>query len=728
MIASHRSIRVLVACAVFFMLGAATPAAFAQKVSRFASVKTWHGSFSFKYSANIPSSDGFDQVDMQFEGSFTVSQSAKFPTWYDGAIEVGRGHVQYRGSRKYNCTETGSFQADGPLTRAGSGSREPEVRVYVYADKWYVHFAKNMLKGALRQSGCGHDRTLDGFAAFPTDTLQFAIPATGERLDQKFAAPGVLMITPWGAPFQYGKWEAEIHLAPTRDDFVLDVTSSDYKTWRPMAAPKPQPVVVASNDALSRSDALADLVVSNSQSGNTINFTATLKRASGAPAGVGVKQMEWTLVDTSREPGESSNHPQGATDKTFDMRFAPRADQLPGDATKQTVLSGNIMDETGTATVESLDWGGWSTLRVVATLVNGTRVVGKLKETGEEDIRLPKRRKDSFIADAWRDATGARGPDDEDNEKGLGSVPGDGLTLYEEYRGFMVNNAHESGDPKKQDLFVLNEVGPRVEGGIKVFERLTGIVVHRLAAGEFDKATRLINGNMREGPNVTAQHGVLIQYRVGSVATASAEDFTTRSMTSDLPRCPGDVRYIEVPRGPVMGPAAFARDGTTPYEDVSFAHEMLHAVGVRHHGGGDYQATWDASASGASLEESVPDAGSVQIKVIGSDGRSDVTAKMLAAIKNNGTSRTVHVGVMQGESSGDDNCIMRYDANSAFRSLDPTKKNWRMLINNNVNPETVGIGICKSLKGTGINAGPSPRYGDATSGNCASQIRVRDLP
>src|SRR5687767_12406550 len=71
------------------------------------------------------------------------------------------------------------------------------------------------------------------------------------------------------------------------------------------------------------------------------------------------------------------------------------------------------------------------------------------------------------------------------------------------------------------------------------------------------------------------------------------------------------------------------------------------------------------------------------------------------------------VGVEQGESSGDDTCMI---------------PNARVIIQNAVNPEPVGFRICTGRAGTGINAanpGPS-RYGNAAPGrgNCLEKMKV----
>ena len=83
-----------------------------------------------------------------------------------------------------------------------------------------------------------------------------------------------------------------------------------------------------------------------------------------------------------------------------------------------------------------------------------SQIVGYLDgDPSQTEVRLPMRSASSFIADSWKKSHGVNGvSDNADNEtdpKGDGN-PGDGLTLYEEYRGFIEDGQHIEGDPKRR--------------------------------------------------------------------------------------------------------------------------------------------------------------------------------------------------------------------------------------------------------------------------------------
>ena len=165
---------------------------------------------------------------------------------------------------------------------------------------------------------------------------------------------------------------------------------------------------------------------------------------------------------------------------------------------------------------------------------------------------------------------------------------------------------------------------------------------------------------------------------------------------------------------------------------VAMCHELLHALGVRHHGDGDYDVVW--KVDGTAVKEfhvaedgRTPVGSGTPIRVLKQDG-TDVTAKFVERHAD-GSETLGIVGVEQGESSGDDTCMMRYDRNSAY--LTKSAPDARVLVQPDVNPESVGSKICTSRTGTGINAaspGPS-RYGNAAPGRgaCMEKIKVSDI-
>ena len=82
------------------------------------------------------------------------------------------------------------------------------------------------------------------------------------------------------------------------------------------------------------------------------------------------------------------------------------------------------------------------------------------------------------------------------------------------------------------------------------------------------------------------------------------------------------------------------------------------------------------------------------------------------------------IGVNEGQHSGDDTCIMRYDIARAY--IDNGNSSIRRVFGG---IEAVGGALCVRKTGSGVNAkdhNPQSRYSDAKNGDCRSQILVND--
>src|SRR5207253_1472409 len=117
------------------------------------------------------------------------------------------------------------------------------------------------------------------------------------------------------------------------------------------------------------------------------------------------------------------------------------------------------------------------------------------------------------IAEAWLNDSGLTGndSDDDENEPVGDGNKGDGLTLYEEYRGFHENGRHMQSDPKKKDYFLLNLIGADAEPGVWLFAELSGLEVHKDLQRDELADDRLINANTDQGAHSVGQHGVIMK-------------------------------------------------------------------------------------------------------------------------------------------------------------------------------------------------------------------------
>jgi len=653
-----------------------------------------------------------------------------------------------------NCSYTVTGATNGPFDPYTGSGVEAELRIYL--DVWVLQYQPNMRRITyVRQENCsGASRTSQVALSIPVPPASpdFKYPDRGLILDNRATAQalGVLIFDP---PPQVHllTWNVHYHVEPVTDELRLEITSSKYDTWRPSAEPGPQSCVGCASGA--------------PKPGESIEFTAAVKRASGQPAQVQVDRFVWELTGTSREPGIALNSPPILTDEYMgpDLKLDTQPGQLATGSDGQKVERSSPASPEDRAVVLPYDWGGWSTLQVTAYLKDGRKLVGKYQGSQEEGVRLPKRA-DSFIADAWKNQTGASGADQDDKETdpaGEDGCDGDGLTLYEEYRGFYENGKHIEGNPKRKDLFIFNKCGAVAEPGITLFQSLTGLQVHKdLREDErnysIDGDYTAINGHFDKGPHRVVQHRVEITWCGTSRGGGGGTKALNVTFSDSHHMRPKDVEnvYVERPDSRYWTQQYGVSTDDQPRQfDVALAHELLHTVGVDHHGEGDNTVRFQAFAAGATPNPTGHAAWlfwntdivvTLLDEATGTDiGESSAsralrTADLAAQLKDvppavqalmegpDWLVQNYQIGVENGESSGDENCVMRYWLSDAY----PKKGTERTLYLVPPGTEPVGTQICTSPAGKTINADrkPQPRYFNAaeTRGSCKFWVCVND--
>jgi hypothetical protein len=524
--------------------------------------------------------------------------------------------------------------------------------------------------------------------------------------------------------------------------------------------------------------------------GNHLAVHARLKTKDGSPLRDQVTKFIFELVKVSNQPGVCMNFPAGGDKKKPEPDLKFHRDYNPELA---------IFDETGnrvkwgpraetptgsytyaSATVSSFDFGAYGELQVTAEMADGSRIIGHLNtDRSQTIILLPKRRPGSKIADAWKERWREKFPnimtlpdDDDSEEDPQGSHPdkgcnhkGDGLTLYEEYRGFYIRGRHRRTDPTRKDVFIYDTTGGRSKDGIAAFHHLTGMPVHHeLRPDEIGPENSVtfwsglkgrvvvVNDNCgKDTPHLGTRYGIQIRNsnQPDSFADAVGEGVDT-----------GDSSPPGQPRQVVIYHLARA------VRSASIAHELLHCCNVSHHGNTDYQrALWrkaknsdeieEINLEGAELirdvdgEEAWVDSkagnpvAAKLVKVKWEDRNDFLTAKNLPFLPC-----IIYVARPHGQHSGCVDCVMRYDTAQAYepqgdsglRFLIPdTPPEGAELVTSGASgfgggrllggDFLVPSGLCDALEDPGSATDGRAlrrRYGPATHGCCRSQICVND--
>jgi len=705
------------------------PKGLAEIARKYAGVAGWEGFWETSETRSFSKSNEMGYINNSYEGSghgrFVLQRTSDGREAARGVFEwVGNGEATGMRNETMSSWSKWGPRLVGEDWRKYDGGQVvmKDVSFTIWMDRQYasVHAGRN-LDGALKQKREGHavvslssgdgqhhygEKTID--ETMPGSILTFFIPNYEKTQIKQWrvvqGGPGVLTFEheERGSNATGGDsiHRSRVLLHPVYDDVELEVTVEGYTKWRPKGS-----------------------IEKPLEPGNSLVARATLKSKTGKlkelPA---VKLFKFELIDTSREPGVCLNWPLGSKDQDYDLRLAlvaggtlSKADQQLDVAVPRADPEGQPYAETR---INSYDFGGRASLLVRCTLEDGRELLGLMKQEGGNHalVPLPLRFSGDWIAKQWREDRHVIGlaarADDENAPLGDGTR-GDGLTLYEEYRGWVENGRHIEGDPQTKDFFILLQKAGIALAGVAKFQQLTGLNVHyKFTAKEFP-GSRIVNANRDLGPNVTDQHGVIVRIRKGLPGV------------SDAVGGPGNPKMISAVL--LMSDLASV---SADYAAITVAHELGHCVNLWHHGDCDHKVGWVVVEG--KLYEGRPD-GTVTGEIfVVNEQVENLTPTVVDMALDVQAQPPPHnhfilpMGCDQGQHSGAEDCIMRYDCSRTFVYRDrPDLRFWLF-------DEPVGHGLCTSAEGTGVNdkdrTEKQSRYGPALAGrgDCLHQIHVTD--
>ncbi|NNC15969.1 hypothetical protein HJC22_09535 [Corallococcus exiguus] len=524
-------------------------------------------------------------------------------------------------------------------------------------------------------------------------------------------------------PIPYGmtpvEWDIEWDLRPESDDLDLVLSAENHNDWLPLA--KLEPVIGSS------------LTAGSPEPGSTLVVKAVAVPKPDSSSTPKLKQITFYLK-SSNVPGIAMNTPYENTppfgDVNRDLQFEQDKNALHGlnfidIATVQTPEGEYTEAE---AVVSSFDFGGYGEIVAWGQTEDGESVLSMLENPGstpgvplppiEGPLLLPKRASDSFIADKWKADTNSLSKADLDDSDVLGEgrgdpgCPGDGLTLYEEYRGFILNNEHIRTKPADVDYFLNNTIGGAASEGITLFSSLTGIKVHFVSNDDFETSTRIINSAYTKATHQNDQHLVILREQTGVNGTSKAHGG---------PSNPRNITHIGIATGTLYD---IPEEGRASI----IAHELAHSVNVPHHGeGGVFIAT--IKGTGTLRKETPVDntlsPGGVEVYLEpltraqpSRELATDSYFLIATRCNQDGT---------QSVFSGAHDCIMRYRADVLVH-LNPANERYKRYFLTGHNPEPYGNTLCSTRYGTGFNAGTNGRHLGAASdrGECIKKICASD--
>lgn len=439
-------------------------------------------------------------------------------------------------------------------------------------------------------------------------------------------------------------------------------------------------------------------------SGNTLEVRAHLQ-LQGQPGKAPEQgaRFQFLLTGVSHEPGVALNQPLKEPQSTPDLGFVEGGAAVPKEEGRQAETAAADLLE-ASAQVACYDYGAYGAVRVIALLEGGGVVFGHLAGHPEqEELSLPLDANGNHLADCWEEQEGVSGkPADWDQETTpqLGDRAGDGLSLYQEYRGLVHAGRRVPLKGNVLDLVVENDAGEGIRPGLALFAKATGINIVELGKDELPQDRR-VNQNAGTGDSGVAQCGLRLTSEAlarGTIGMAWPDKVKASPKDCERVAFNSDLSFMTAADRAAMLPMAVA-------------HELGHALGAQHHGD-----------SARPLENYTLNAAGNN-EVIGLDGTPITTRPYTLT----GLTETKLSG---GESSGAQDCVMR---NSSFFQWVCHVDKQGVAHYYAVPPKPPGTTFCTSPAGTGINAEgnrPASYFGNAQEGRgaCLHHLRVTDRP
>jgi len=435
--------------------------------------------------------------------------------------------------------------------------------------------------------------------------------------------------------------------------------------------------------------------------GNTIKVKARVHKK-GDPKTPFYKKakFKFQLVDVSKEKGVCLNWPddKNSTDG-FDLKIDPDSNKslkVAGDG--QSAESPMGLNES-TVTITSHDWGAYGKLRVTVMFDDGTGDTAHvLGDRSKQALTIPKDDNGNHIADFWEKhypggSSDAKADDDID-PRGDDKCQGDGLSLYEEYRGFRVQGKHIQTSPIEKDLFVRDDDNL----GLGYFAQ-SGLTVQLIKDDEYGSesgADNLWVINFNRGFATCGQQHILKIVNSNLIG-----DYGITNMRTG----PGSPKNVT---GAIEINVAKCKKISAQKLKSTIAHELAHGCGVWHHGDSDYIAH--------NPESLMPDGTSKKYTPKNPEG-------------------VLLVAGQGGDTSGVEQCIMRLNEADVYETPTGNLRWWNEITKkwqrgkDYGSPEAPGTIFCDKPDGTGVNDKKRPggsKAGDATRGNCKGQFCVND--
>lgn len=220
------------------------------------------------------------------------------------------------------------------------------------------------------------------------------------------------------------------------------------------------------------------------------------------------EEIQFTLFDVTTERGRFLNDKAKMNDNTPDLAIYSGYTNPDYNVTEPFTASKPISGKSQTQTINITcnDYGAYGKLKV-SVKVKGNWYEADADGAPDKFITIPTDFNNNKIADYWEkqnNVFGLAADWDEDPTPSGQARNGDGMTNYEEYRGFMVDDGsggkeHIRTQPKEKEIFVIDEGQIfdistwKSASGIKAYWLTTDLVFGSNGGGELNQDYRWVN-------------------------------------------------------------------------------------------------------------------------------------------------------------------------------------------------------------------------------------------
>jgi hypothetical protein len=171
-------------------------------------------------------------------------------------------------------------------------------------------------------------------------------------------------------------------------------------------------------------------------------------------------------LNSSQEPGICNNKLRAEEQFQWDLQFLnPQNDFNVTSSSNEPYKNDKATTKQATThaklTVKCYDYGAYGTLTATAYIPNvGMRSARVKGNPGKFVVEIPIDEDNNFIADNWESEKGHQ-PTEDNETVPQSNQSGDGISRYEEYRGFIIDSGgeevHIRTDPTIKDVFIKDE-------------------------------------------------------------------------------------------------------------------------------------------------------------------------------------------------------------------------------------------------------------------------------